>query len=83
MDPTPAPPGAPDDPHWIEIFDTLGQCPLWQLGPFAHAREAERMARGVNRLINTDRFTVRIGAPGQAALHGRPGQRPSEGAGPL
>jgi hypothetical protein len=49
-------------PHWIEIVDGQGQCPPWRLGPFADAREAQRMERGVRRLINLGRFRVALRA---------------------
>lgn len=60
MNSTPVPTAMPGDPHWIEIVDSLAQCPPWQLGPFAGAREAQRMARGVLRLVNAARFTVTV-----------------------
>lgn len=64
--PTPPTPALPD-PHWIEILDRQGLCPPWQLGPFAGAREAQRMARGVARLVNMARFSVRVGPACQGA----------------
>lgn len=45
-------------PHWIDILDRQGQCLPWRLGPFADAREARRIERGVRRLINLARFAV-------------------------
>lgn len=58
MDTTRIPDSTTCAPHWIDIVDSLGQCPRWRLGPFADAREARRIERGVRRLINVARFAV-------------------------
>lgn len=60
MTPWTPPSPAPQDAHWIDIVDVQGLCPPWRLGPFADAREAQRLARGVSRLVNPARFTVRV-----------------------
>ena len=52
------PTSSPSASHWIDIVDGQGQCPHWRLGPFADARQAQRIERGVRRLINLGRFTV-------------------------
>ncbi|MDG0854917.1 hypothetical protein [Roseateles puraquae] len=71
MNTTSAPDGTAT-PHWIAILDRQGQCPPWRLGPFADAREARRIERGVRRLINLGRFRVTIDAADVTSVSAEP-----------
>lgn len=66
------PTSAPSAPHWIDIVDGQGQCPPWRLGPFADAREAQRIERGVRRLINLTRFRVTLDMTDESAVGAEP-----------
>jgi hypothetical protein len=72
MNTTLTPDRATSTPHWIDILDCQGQCPPWRLGPFADAREAQRIERGVRRLINLARFAVVVTPPRAVGSLGAP-----------